>query len=188
MFRAANASYGGDAIPEAPERLLRGQGVTLPDLTGQTPDVARGIVEGLGFRFRVEEAQVDSALPAGTIAVQRPGAGTFLSLGTPVRVQLSNGNLVAVPDVSSGGLTPNEARSILNNAGFSNISERCQAAAPAPSPSPSDPPEDDEERPTPPGNSGGGGPGVVIGQSPGAGQNATRNTIIELTVQRDVCR
>lgn len=190
VFAAANAAYGGDPIPAAPDRLLRGQGVTLPDLTGQTPDVARGIVEGLGFRFRVEEAQVDSALPAGTIAVQSPGAGTFLSLGTPVRVQLSNGNLIAVPDVSSGGLTPNEARDVLRGAGFNNISERCQAAAPAPSPSPSpsDPPGDDEETPTPPGNSGGGGPGVVIGQTPGAGENATRNTIIEITVQRDVCR
>lgn len=190
ILGAANASYGGDAIPAAPDRLLRGQGVTLPDLTGQTPDVARGIVEGLGFRFQVEEAQVDSALPAGTIAVQSPGSGTFLSLGTPVRVQLSNGNLIAVPDVSSGGLTPNEARDVLRGAGFNNISERCQAAAPAPSPSPSpsDPPGDGEETPTPPGNSGGGGPGVVIGQSPGAGENATRNTIIEITVQRDVCR
>lgn len=189
VFGAANAAYGGDPIPDAPERLLRGQGVTLPDLTGQTPDVARGIVEGLGFRFQVEEAQVDSALPAGTIAVQRPGAGTFLSLGTPVRVQLSNGNLVAVPDVSSGGLSPDDARAILRDAGFTNISERCQPAepAPGPEPEPSDPPGEGEE-PTPPGNSGNGGPGVVIAQTPAAGENASRNTIIELTVQRDVCR
>ncbi|HET8957296.1 MAG TPA: transglycosylase domain-containing protein [Microcella sp.] len=190
IFAAANAAYGGDPIPAAPDRLLRGQGVTLPDLTGQSPEVARSIVEGLGFRFSIEEAPVDSTLPAGVIATQSPGAGTFLSLGTPVRVQLSNGNLITVPDVSSGGLTPDEARDALRSAGFNNISERCQPIEaepePEPEPDPSAPPEDEE--PAPPSPPGRAGPGVVIGQTPAAGENASRNTIIELLVEREECR
>jgi len=191
IMGAANAAYGGDAIPEAPARLLRGQGVNLPDVTGQDPGIARGIIEGLGFRFVVEEARVDSTLDEGLIATQNPAPGTFLSLGTPVRVQLSNGNQVVMPDVVSPGYTLEEARAVLEDAGFSNISVRCETIRrePGPPPPPNDDEEGDEEiieEPVDPGPSP--GDNIVIAQNRAAGETFTRNTLVRLTVQRDSCR
>lgn len=193
IMGAANAAYGGDAIPQVPDRLLRGQGVNLPDVTGQDPEVARGIIEGLGFRFVVEEGRVDSALAEGLIATQNPAPGTFLSLGTPVRVQLSAGNQAVMPDVVSPGYTLEEARAVLEEAGFSNISVRCETIRREPGPPPP-PPGDDEgddegdviEEPVDPGPSP--GDNIVIAQNREPGETFTRNTLVRLTVQRDSCR
>ncbi|MFN3707602.1 transglycosylase domain-containing protein [Microcella sp.] len=192
IMAAANATYGGDALPEVPDRLLRGQGVNLPDVTGQDPEVARGIIEGLGFRFFVEEARVDSALAEGLIATQNPAPGTFLSLGTPVRVQLSAGNQAVMPDVVSPGYTLEEARAVLEEAGFTNISVRCETIRRQPGPSPEPPGDGDEgedeviEDPVDPGPSP--GDNIVIDQNRAAGETFTRNTLVRITVQRDSCR
>lgn len=189
IMGAANAAYGGDAIPEVPDRLLRGQGVNLPDVTGQDPEVARGIIEGLGFRLVIEEGRVDSMIAEGLIATQNPAPGSFLSLGTPVRVQLSAGNQAVMPDVVSPGYTLDEARAVLEGAGFTNISVRCEQIRPAPGPSPS-PPGDEEgdviEEPVDPGPSS--GDNIVIAQDREPGETFTRNTLVRLTVQRDSCR
>lgn len=194
IMAAANSTYGGDALPEVPERLLRGQGVTLPDVIGQTPEQARQLIESLNFRFVVEEQRVDSQLPEGVIATQNPGPGAFLSRGTQVRVQISAGNQIPMPDVVSPGYTLEEAQAVLREEGFMNFSTQCREIEredPPGNGNPGPPPGDDEEivepiepepepEPSP-------GDGLVIEQRPAAGEIVKRDANIRLTVQRDNC-
>ena len=58
---------------------------------------------------------------ATSAAPTSPAPGTVVSRGLIVRVQLSNGNLAAVPDVTSAGYDEAQARAALQGAGFGNI-------------------------------------------------------------------
>lgn len=178
VFRAAhavlNAQYGGDAFPAPPARLLTGSGVILPDLAGQTLEQAKSLLEGLGFRFAQGDA-VDSDLEAGLIVSASPTPGTLLAKGTTVTVTTSLGNLVRVPDVVSAGLDFNDAVDILQDAGFTNISEVCVEYPPEPGPSPG------------PGPGPGPQPDRVTAQDPAAGTAIKYETTITLTVSKTEC-
>lgn len=121
---AANAQYGGNAFPEPDSRLLRGSGIEMPDIIGQTVPQARAILEGLGLRL-VEEAVIASSQPAGTIAIANPAPGSIVGKGLTVRVQVSDGSLAVVPDVSSAGYDEAQARAALQALGFTTIKSEC---------------------------------------------------------------
>lgn len=173
VFRAAqgaiNAQYGGGGFPAPPERLLRGAGITLPDVTGQTVEQARALLEGLGFRL-AEGGSVDSDLEAGRIVSASPGAGTLLARGTTVTVTVSRGNLVRVPDVVSPGTDYETALATLQGQGFTNIAQTCVEVVPG-----------EEEEPGPP------PPELVTAQNPAAGTAITYETLITLTVTKQDC-
>ncbi len=164
ILGAANAQYGGASFPEPPSRLLRGTGIELPDLVGQTSAQARSILEGLGLRY-AEGETVDSTQPAGTVATTSPGAGAVVGRGLTVRVQLSNGKLAIVPDVVSPGYDEAQAKAALQSVGFTNISTQCV---------PID--GDDPAR-----------EGIVETQDPAAGTPASKDTTITIGVASKSC-
>jgi len=109
---------------------------------------------------------VDSDLAEGLIVSASPKPGTLLARGQTVKVTTSRGNLIPVPDVSTIGVDPGGAITILNDAGFSSVAEICQEL-------PDDaPPEQDN---------------IVIGQTPAAGTKVKFGTTVTITVARLDC-
>ncbi len=183
----ANAQYGGGSFPEPPARLLTGAGVTMPEVAGLTPEQAKELLEGLGFKFELGES-VDSDLAQGLVVSASPTPGTLVARGTTVTVQTSRGNLIVVPDVSSTGTnTSEQARSILRDAGFTTINETCQELPGGGTPG------------GPGGGSGGGGSGGgsggstipldnrVVAQNPAGGSKVPFGTAVTITVNRLNC-
>lgn len=115
MMSAAVAKYGGDPFPAAPDKLVRGVQVAVPDLTGKSPDEAKSILTGLGLDS-ADGGPQDSAAPAGTIASSNPAAGSSVGKGTVVTLYTSNGSLVAIPNVV--GQKFSDAQKALSAAGF----------------------------------------------------------------------
>ena len=81
IMQDANEQYGGDSFPAAPDRLLQGSGIELPDITGMMIDEAVILVESLGLKL-----EVTSGLEAGRVSLFEPAAGTYLARGMTVRV------------------------------------------------------------------------------------------------------
>ncbi|MDU0289585.1 Stk1 family PASTA domain-containing Ser/Thr kinase [Saccharothrix longispora] len=87
--------------------------VQLPDVTGQTADNARATLEGSGFKVQVKE--VDSAVDQGEVVAQNPAPGR-VDKGTLVTLSVSKENQFIMPDLR--GMTENQARTKLNQAGW----------------------------------------------------------------------
>ncbi|MDO9590546.1 MAG: transglycosylase domain-containing protein, partial [Microcella sp.] len=163
---AINGQYGGSAFPPAPARLQTGSGVQMPNLVGQTQEQAKALLEGLGFRFEVG-SQVDSALAQGLVTGANFAPGTLLARGMTVKVTVSRGNLINLPNVI--GSTYDAAVATLTGAGFTNLGEFCEQI----------PPEEE-----------GGDPeldGIVTAQSPSGGSKVKYETGVTLTVARIDC-
>lgn len=166
LMAATNARFGGNSFPAPPARLLAGSGVRLPaDVIGMTQEEAKALLEGLGFRFELGPA-VDSDLEAGRIARMSFAAGTLLARGTIITVNPSKGNLIVVPNVSGQGLSFEDARDQLADAGFPGVAEQCTVLAPD-----ADPLLD----------------GTVTSQNPAGGAKVAFGTVVTLTVSRFDC-
>jgi serine/threonine-protein kinase len=96
------------ALGEGPEQ------VAVPDVSGQTLEAARVNLETAGFK--VEVVEVDSAVEAGRVAGTDPAAGSRADKESVVRVQLSNGNGITMPDLT--GRTLSQAVTALRAAGW----------------------------------------------------------------------
>ncbi|MFJ3489405.1 transglycosylase domain-containing protein [Leifsonia aquatica] len=116
MMSAAVGKYGGDDFPAAPDKLVRGVQITIPDLAGKSPDEAKNVLKGLGLESADGGSQ-DSVQPAGTVSATDPAAGSPVGKGTVVTIFTSNGSLVAVPNVV--GQKASDAQKALTGAGFS---------------------------------------------------------------------
>ncbi|MFM2354031.1 MAG: hypothetical protein RLZZ608_1437 [Actinomycetota bacterium] len=130
---AINGQYGGGAFGTPPARLLTGSGVTLPDVTGQTPEQAKLLLEGLGFKFEISKA-IDSDIPIDLVATMSFPAGTLLARGTTVTVTVSKGNVGTVPDVTSVPTSLADALVAFSNAGFTDVSTQCYVLQPTDDP------------------------------------------------------
>ena len=120
-----DAKYGGVAFPKPPQRLLTGTGVTVDNVIGQTPEIAKSILEARGLVY-ADGGEVDSDLPAGQIASTNPGAGSVVASGITVTAYTSNGLMSALPDVVSGNPNFGSASSTLNSAGFTTVTQVCE--------------------------------------------------------------
>ncbi len=116
MMSAAVGKYGGDDFPAAPDKLVRGVQITIPDLAGKSPDEAKNVLKGLGLDS-ADGGPQDSLQPAGTVSATDPAAGSSVGKGTVVTIFTSNGSLVAVPNVV--GQKASDAQKALTGAGFS---------------------------------------------------------------------
>jgi membrane peptidoglycan carboxypeptidase len=125
----ANELYGGNAFDAPANRLLTGAGITLPNFVGGTADNAKSIIESLKLTY-ADGGQVDSDLPAGSVARTDPGEGAVMSRGGTVTVFTSNGALKAMPDVVTPNIDYNTARNQLAAAGFSSVAQTCVAIGP----------------------------------------------------------
>ncbi|QHC66013.1 PASTA domain-containing protein [Rathayibacter sp. VKM Ac-2759] len=91
IMRVADAKYGGTAFP-APERsLVEAPQEAVPEVTGQGPAAARARLESLGFTVTVDPNRVPSDRPAGSVAQTNPPAGSRVSRGSAITLQISSG-------------------------------------------------------------------------------------------------
>jgi serine/threonine-protein kinase len=63
----------------------------VPQLVGQTEEVARGMIEESGFVVGTVEPRPDPDVPVGIVIEQSPLAGLELSAGTPINLVVSQG-------------------------------------------------------------------------------------------------
>lgn len=162
ILAAIDGLYGGSDFTKPSNAVLYGDQVTIPDVSGKTPAEAQSLLQGLGLDATIDTTTpVDSSQPAGTAAGTNPAAGTSANKGSSVTVQISNGQQANIP---SGlvGKTESEARKVLSDAGFTNVTV---------------------QKPT-----GGGAGGKadsalrVTAVNPAEGTPATKNTAIVLTL------
>ncbi|GAA5147829.1 transglycosylase domain-containing protein [Microbacterium pseudoresistens] len=156
----ANAvTQGGDDFPTPSSTLTRRVLIDLPNVVGMTQDQAIATLDDAGFGVTVG-APVDSDMGAGLIAAQDPGAGQ-VSSGTTVTIWPSTGNGTTVPKVT--GMSPSDALSKLNDAGFRNVAMgKCTAGSGGPS-------------------------GSVTSTDPAAGAVVGKNTTITLNYSKQEC-
>ena len=94
--------------------------VRVPDVTGQREEVARPNIEGAGFVVQITE--IDSGLPKGQVVSTDPTGGTSATKGSTVTLRVSNGNQVAMPDLTNK--TVSEALSTLRAAGWAGTASQ----------------------------------------------------------------
>ena len=121
LFKAVqtvnNTKYPGTDFPEANSRLVRGSGVSVPELSGSSVSAAQTMLKGLNLVYADGGTQA-SALPAGQVVASDPVAGTVLAKGATVRVFTSDGSgAAAVPDVTGQSIA--NAKTAIAAAGFS---------------------------------------------------------------------
>jgi membrane peptidoglycan carboxypeptidase len=121
VMQQANKLYGGNAFPAAPAKYLGSSKVIMPDVAGMLPTDAEELIKLAGLYVKVEKVPQVSPYPVGTVASANYEAGSEVILGSLVTLYISNGGLIIVPEVT--GLTVSEARSRLEEAGFSSVSE-----------------------------------------------------------------
>ena len=133
IMQAANEQYGGEAFPAAPERLVRGSGISLPDITGLGVAEATILLESLGLRL-----QVVAGAEGGRVGSFEPAAGTFLARGMTVRVVSGGGGDAPRIDVMMPnlvGLSVVAAYQQLDSIGQSGSREAtCDAGSPGSDP------------------------------------------------------
>jgi len=96
--------------------------VPVPDVVGQTQDVAVGNLQTAGFQVEVETEE-NPDVDAGTVISQRPDGATEADDGSTVTIVVSAGeDPVEIPDVT--GLMEPAATRQLENAGFEVSAER----------------------------------------------------------------
>jgi beta-lactam-binding protein with PASTA domain len=87
-----------------------GRSVTVPDLTGKTPDEASQAARAVGLQLEEQEgrARFDERVPRGRVLLQQPEAGSLAKPAQAVRVVLSLGaRELRVPELA--GLAPRAA-------------------------------------------------------------------------------
>lgn len=115
-MQAIDAKYPAQDFPQPPRNLLSGQAATVPDVTGQSPEQARALLESLGF-VATNGATVASTLPAGRVAATNPGAGAQISRGSTVSMTISDGSLdKTMPELA--GTKRDAAQALLASNGF----------------------------------------------------------------------
>lgn len=73
--------------------------VEVPDITGKTPDEAKGLLEKMGLSLSDNILFVfDSAVPSGHIVSQRPAKHLIVGKKSKVQIEVSKGAAVEVPD------------------------------------------------------------------------------------------
>jgi beta-lactam-binding protein with PASTA domain len=110
IMSVANAKYGGESFPEPSWKLIQAPQATVPDVRGKSMEEAQSILRGAGFDS-VDGGEIDSELPAGTVAGTNPAGGTRTARGSTITVHTSNGKMKVLPDVV--GKTEAEARAAL---------------------------------------------------------------------------
>jgi len=99
--------------------------VVVPDLVGLSRSGADNNLKSVGLIGDFKE--VDNVAPKGQVLSSEPVAGTQLKVGDHVVVNVSLGNLIVIPNVI--GLTEDQARERLDDAGFTNVTTATDANA-----------------------------------------------------------
>jgi membrane peptidoglycan carboxypeptidase len=172
--------YPGKDFAEPESKYLYGDTRVVGDYTGMSPSEARDKIVADGFTYGGVQGTVASDLPEGQVAKQSYGAGSRVSVGTPIEIYTSDASLAALPDVATQGYTFDQAVAQLNTAGFTNVVSYCVATGPtAPDPTSTDDPTTPVEPPTP--------DGIVTEMAPTAGTVTEFTHKISLGVTAQTC-
>ncbi|GAA1510426.1 membrane peptidoglycan carboxypeptidase [Agromyces terreus] len=154
IMDVANTKYPGGAFPEPDRKYLTTPMADVPSVLGLAPAAAQKALEQAGFGWSMD-GDVDSAQPKGTVGSQ--SASGQAPKGSSISLKVSRGNLSAVPDVT--GMQADQAEGTLKAAGY-KVDRDAQDT-------------DDESK-----------NGLVISQSPGAGENAKPGAKIKIVIGR----
>jgi serine/threonine-protein kinase len=141
--------------------VSKGSGtVAVPNLTGQTGDNARQILEGEQYQFQVTIAQEASdTVESGRVIRTDPGADQVIPVGNPITVFVSSGPApVTVETVT--GLTEAQARATLEGQGLQVTVTNVEVAFDSPT------------------------AGRVRSQNPTGGQSVPKGSTVALTVDQ----
>ena len=116
IMAEVNKTYGGDPFPQADARFIAAATVTVPDVSAFEPESAKSQLISTGLAIALEKTEVPSTLPPGTIAYTSPAAGTVVPRGSIIKVYISAGGQVVVPDVA--GFSLEDAAAALQAMGF----------------------------------------------------------------------
>ncbi|GAA3384580.1 penicillin-binding protein [Cryptosporangium minutisporangium] len=75
----------------APRRLSWGTMLVVPDVKGETTDGAIYRLRAAGFNVSINYQAEDSDQPAGRVSRTEPPAGSYISKGSSIRINVSNG-------------------------------------------------------------------------------------------------
>ncbi|WP_028475958.1 Stk1 family PASTA domain-containing Ser/Thr kinase [Nocardia sp. CNY236] len=98
-------------------KLIVGTGpekVRVPNVIGQSIDVAQPNIEGAGFEVQVQD--VTSSQPKGQVIGTKPAGGSTADKGSVVTIQVSTGDRITMPELR--GLTPAQAVEVLRQNGW----------------------------------------------------------------------
>ena len=134
--------------------------VKVPNVVGKTEDEAREELNKAGLGFKVVERKESNKYEEGTVSEQKTEVGKKVKKNTMIKVVVSSGlvgDKITVPDVS--GRSESEAQSILTQQGFPKIKSQFEFS-------------DTVEQ------------GKVIGTTPAANSEATKETEIVMIVSK----
>ena len=94
-MKGALTSLPVENFAQAPDKVLNGAPVTVPDVSGQDPTAASDTLQKLGLVVTVDPTPVASDQPVNTVAMTDPPTGTSLFIGNPITIYLSTGVPVA---------------------------------------------------------------------------------------------
>ena len=139
---------------------LGGNQVTVPDVVGSTLEQAVAKMEDAGFVVADIKEVADTTVDPGTVVAQDPEGGTKAREGSNVTLTVSlSAETASVPDIV--GMTEEEARTAITDAGFTPDPQPTQPSADVPA-------------------------GSIIEQSPAGGEMAPKGSAISYVVSRGV--
>jgi beta-lactam-binding protein with PASTA domain len=116
IMKAVNEKYGGTNWPAPDPKYLSAPAIAVPAVAGLDAESAKFQLLIAGLSGAVMVQQVASPFPAGTIAYSTPAAGQAVPRGSLVKIFVSAGGRLTVPDVR--GLTIEQANAQLQLVGL----------------------------------------------------------------------
>jgi beta-lactam-binding protein with PASTA domain len=98
----------------------------MPDVEGLSVEEATTLLVGLGLKVKVDGDEPSDYVDEGYVARSDPAGGELAAGGMLVRLYLSSGIELEIPDVL--GMLQADAIDALDAAGVNSVSVRCSAA------------------------------------------------------------
>ena len=117
IMKLANKLYKPGPMAPVPSIYAGASSSTVPDVRTQDPTTAGSQIQLSNLNFEIEPNQVISDKPSGTVAYTVPAAGASVTTGTIIKVYISSGGGVIVPDLVSHGPTVSDIASWLATSG-----------------------------------------------------------------------
>ena len=120
IMTAIDKEYPGSDFPEAPDSLVEGVSVAVPNVSGLSSDTAQSVLSNAGFTSTIASERVTSTVEEGLVAYTNPSGGSYATKGQSITITLSAGPSTSMPSVV--GMSQDEALTTLQDAGFTSVS------------------------------------------------------------------
>ena len=116
VMTEVNKHYEGQDFAKAEPRYIEPNMVLVPNVQGFDPQTAKVQLISSDLNIQIVEEEVASTMPLGMIAYSEPEFGNEVPRGSLIKVYISGGGQLVVPDVA--GFTLEEAFAALEGAGL----------------------------------------------------------------------